>query len=148
MIENARRSRSACRTSRTPQSCGTPSHLCASNDSESARSRPRKRPRVSGRPAASRPHRAVAMKPDAVTRADVGERVERVDRADVHRSELRDDAEGQIAAAAVVGEHAVERGGIDGEVRAGSARGAPRSRPRFSMSATRVTETWPSWSDM
>ena len=55
VIENARRNRSACLTSTTPQSCGTPSHLCASNDSESARPRPWKRLAVSGNAAASNP---------------------------------------------------------------------------------------------
>ena len=43
---------------------------------------------------------------------------DRIDSADVHRSQLRDDAEGKVTAAAVLNEHPVERLGIDGEVRA------------------------------
>ena len=69
--------------------------------------------------------RAVAVKPDPVAGADVDEIDERIDRADVHRAELRDDREWLVAALTVGRQHPVEGRRIHGQV---AAAGHPTHR--------------------
>ena len=127
------------RTSTTPQAFGRKSHLCASSVTESARSSPAKRCPADGVVAAGEPVGAVDVEPDAPLRADVGERVDRVDGTGERRARGRDDRDRRDPGRAV----GVDRLGHrlrhePAPPSIGSAR--TPAEPRPSSSAARSTE--------
>ena len=101
----------ASRTRTIPASTGTYSHLCASMPTLSARPiggelRAKFLGEHRGRAVAT-----VDVHPDAVLRAAVGDRIERVDRARVDGARVRDHGDGERACRDVRAKHRVERVG-------------------------------------
>ena len=123
---NASRRSSPRRTSAHPASTGTPSHLCGSRVSESARSMPRKRCRDRRVEHAERAVGAVDVEPEALRGRDVGERVERVDHASVDGAGRADEQRRHGAARAIRGDRGAQRGRVE----PASGRAAPRASPR------------------
>ena len=78
---NARVSVPCSRTRTTPHAFGRYSHLCASTETESARSMPRNKRRVRRHRRGRHPVRTVHVEPDAALGADVRDLVDRIDRA-------------------------------------------------------------------